>query len=97
MLSRDSSADAVLAALKANADPALIAGMDRVGIRTEHAIGLPLAQRIHDIDRRRGVAQMPAGPGISQPLLGPGEHASAESEIALEQEGDALLGHSDAF
>jgi len=40
MLSRNSSADAVLAALEASADPALIAGMDRVGIRTEHAIGL---------------------------------------------------------
>ena len=40
MLSRNSSADAVLAALKVNADPALIAGMDRVGIRTENAIGL---------------------------------------------------------
>ncbi|MGV0909030.1 DNA alkylation repair protein [Martelella sp. FOR1707] len=40
MLSRNSSADAVLAALEANADPALIAGMDRVGIRTEHAVGL---------------------------------------------------------
>lgn len=40
MLSRNSSADAVLAALEADADPALIAGMDRVGIRTENAIGL---------------------------------------------------------
>ena len=40
MLSRNSSAEAVIAALNERADPALIAGMDRVGIRTESAIGL---------------------------------------------------------
>ncbi|WP_180900652.1 DNA alkylation repair protein [Martelella soudanensis] len=40
MLSKSSSADAVVAALEASADPALISGMDRVGIRTESAIGL---------------------------------------------------------
>lgn len=48
MLTHNSPADAVLAALEASADPALIAGMDRVGIRTEHAIGLsnPALRRI---------------------------------------------------
>ena len=40
MLSRNTSAEAVIAALGESADPALIAGMDRVGIRTENAIGL---------------------------------------------------------
>ncbi|MAU19066.1 MAG: DNA alkylation repair protein [Martelella sp.] len=61
MLSRNSSADAVLAALEASADPALIAGMDRVGIRTEHAIGLSnpalrqIARQI-GVDHARAVA-----------------------------------------
>lgn len=61
MLSRNSSADAVLAALEASADPALIAGMDRVGIRTEHAIGLsnPALRQIAreiGVDHARAVA-----------------------------------------
>tara|TARA_B100000378_G_scaffold221834_1_gene185296 strand:- start:184 stop:873 length:690 start_codon:yes stop_codon:yes gene_type:complete len=56
MLSRNSSSEAVLAALQASADPALIAGMDHVGIKTEHAIGLS-NPALRQIAREIGVNQ----------------------------------------